>query len=241
MSDAPHARPSNWEGDYWGKNGTLARDYAQYLTSLHLQNPHAEIPWFSTLYSAANRAKLDLPKPIAIARMLWILWHWRPIAKLFIERAESTSYLRELAPKQLEPIGAILLGYARIPLLGGNKALGAAYVYAREAYTRRPQEIGSHDFPLAALTLAKIELLYRDTGAARKCLADAQEHVAMVSDRNQRSRIYRGIAEVQIRIFGQTKLAQYDAREALDAADKIPGIGADVQAKNAAMRKQLGL
>ena len=241
MASEQKRRPSNWEGDYRGHSGTLARDLQAYRQARTLQNLRAEIPWQSTLYSAANRARLDLWRPQAVVRVFWVLSHWRPIAQLFISRADVPGYIQSLCASDCEVIGANLLGYSRIPVLGGARARDGALRYALEANSQSVADVGGHVFELSALTLGRIDVLNGNLSSAREHLSGAQRDVPAITDRDQRARVYRGIAELTMSVYGGSPVACLDATEALDAADAIPGIGADVRYKTAAMRKQLGL
>lgn len=231
-----------WNGDYLGEDGALARALAQY------QHDHKRSPWASTLYSAigrfgpyAKRADWRALKTVA-----WCLWHLRPIVSdwrwMGIESPrEEIGAL--VSANECDVRASVLLFWSRVPLATGLN-VAAAYKYAYSAYERTTFDVGGHACALVCLTLARIELkrekaLTGRTHAAQVWLGRARQRVEDIVDANQKSRVYRGIAEVAIAVLGHTHDGTLIASKALTDADAVPGIGEDVRTKNRAMHEKL--
>ena len=63
--------------------------------------------------------------------------------------------------------------------------------------------------------------------------------MSAVTDPNQKSRIYRGVAEISAEIAGYSTKSLDEACKLLNEANAIPGIGKDVTAKNNTALKDL--
>ena len=235
-----------WAGEYLGENGALARGLIEYHEN------RKRTVWVSTLLSALGQLLPDayVGNWQALKTCTWCFFQLEPHVQHWERFAmEHRGDLTRYSPDECDVIASALLMRYRVPWASGLHTK-AAKRYARSAYLRTRNDPGAHTPALALLTLLRIIALqlkhsHRRTEAfldeAAEYMTIVRQRAPHITDANQRSRVYRGIAEVTVGLCGHTHNATLAARCALDTADAIPGIAADVRAKNAAMRKRLKL
>lgn len=215
-----------WEGEYWGSEGAVAlarRAYVHPNTSTatvevlerQLQYVNALYSALGSVYPAAKRLN-----PRAVYRAVSMIIQLRPFVAYYRALEPESLYYQNLSADQKEMLGAILVKYATVPLLGGSAYRAAAIKYASAAFRESESNSTSHTAPLAALTLARAYLAKGRTGDAQESLHVAEFRVESVVDANQRARILRSIAELWSTLGHKTK-----ALEFINRAGTVSGIG----------------
>lgn len=229
-----------WNGNYWGPDGALARGKVKYDASR--KRIGDAIPWMSLLYSALGNVLPGAKKGEwrSIRYAAWCIWQLRPLVQRFAMAGDAWEYNLPSAD-QGDVASAVLLKWSSIPVLGWGWYADAARRYALMAYHKSADEEGGHTHALVALTLARICLRMNDWDTAKGYLAEAESQVGSIASANQRSRVYRGIAEVTLQATRRSVVGMMKALDLLDAADATPGIGDDVRVKNDAIRKDIRL
>lgn len=224
-----------WSGNHWGRNGAIARARREYeapgfnfayespeeLVEKRLVYVNALYSAFSRVYPAARRGN-----PRAAWRMAYTLFHLHPFLASYAGDAEIESQ-GTLSADRMEMLGAMLVKYAGVPLLGGHAFREAAVEYAKAALRLTQNDLSSHTAALAALTLARADMdVEGRSGCSREHLRFAERQSVGVKDANQRARILRSLAELW-KELGETERA----RTLIAHAEAVPGIGDDVRQK----------
>jgi hypothetical protein len=235
----PKIADAIWNGDYWGPGGALARHKALYDASP--KDAEARIPWMSTLYSALGSVRANgAPLPLSLRRTAWCVANLLPQVGHFTFLADDEPAVYALSAEQCDVVSSVLLKWSAIPILGFRTHLDAALRYATSAYLKRDvHDTEGHTHALVALTLARIYIRTGEPDVAKPFLDEAKRAAPNVADANQRSRIYRGYAELIAVATSYSKFGIGAALDALDAADNVPGIARDVRAKNGAIRAMI--
>jgi hypothetical protein len=231
-----------WDGNYWDSNGAVARKQAKYNASSRTVADRVE--WMSALYSALTRVWPSAKRgnPLSFYRIVWCVWKLKPFVSYFCRYKRSDGIDEFLSAEECDVISTVILRWSDLPLLkfyGRERYLSTAEVYAQAACSRPTNK--PHTKPLALLTLAYI--YSKASGKRNKvnyCLGIATERVPLITDNNQRARVYRRIADLTIRLYGSTDETKRTARTMMDRADSSAE-GADVKAKNSETRRVLGL
>lgn len=244
-------REAVWAGNHWGRDGSVARakdSWKEHLSlgrfpgesdlyptseetvECTLQLVNALYSAFTSVYHSARRGN-----PRSLWRACDLLLTLQPLYAHFLWRAQEPSRLEDLTADQKEELGAQLVRYADIPVIGGPGYRAAAVEYATRALSESMNDLESHTAPLAALTLARAEAAFGDTGGhVCQHLRFAEKRIEDVSDPNQKARIYRSCAELW-HMFGEKD----HALELIAIASAVQGIGDDVRAKIEEVRRSI--
>ncbi len=254
----------------FGQDGVLARARRVY-DAIPFKPLNAEgvgiSAYASALYSVANgcfaRGVRYYPLGlVAFARLYRLLVRELP---LYFEVFGSSHMFRgKWTADQCETVAAILIKLSRIRILPVERTRdfrtrAGALVERGLALAEENKETSAHT--RAFLYVHKGMLLFRqeavlldstpnhpalwsvkalgDLGV--ECLQIAAKFAPAADDPNQRSRIYRGIAEAYSAYRKYRDPALEKAKQFMDKADAVPGISRSVAEKNAAARKRMGL
>jgi hypothetical protein len=245
---SPHDHSSEisrkvWSGEYLGKYGALALGKTQY------EEMGDRVAWMSTLYSALTRLLIEARRGDlrAFSAALWCVKELFPLVSAFRMFAESNQYeFERYTPAQCDVIATVLFRFATILPVGYWRYVAAAKQYASFAQDRAPIARNPETAAFSSLTLARIELftIRKQGGSTQRDVPNLIEYAMQAADHieslNQRSRAYRGIAEV---IYAQPEVQGYGLEKVIEYLYKadLPGIDADVAAKNGAFRRELKL
>jgi len=241
--EASEVRQKTWDGEHWGRRGTIAHERRRYRRSIGTEDEEpARLSYINKLYSGLARALPEAKRgdPAALGRTAACAFRLKFLLERY-QRIANTEYdeqqFEELSPDAKEMLGAIMARYADIPALGGSRYLDAAYNLACSAYGLTEHVKGAHTPALAAITAARVCIARK---RAQRGLAYVRAATAMapgIIDPDQKARVLRSCADLWAGTFAQTDRAL----ALIDEADAVPGIGRDVLAKNAETRRALGL
>jgi hypothetical protein len=222
-----------WESEYWGPEGAVELGRRQYEQSRRMYADR--IVWMSTVFSALGDARQYLRSMEWewIRRAGYVFWKWQEQVRHFHKVVHAVGF----ADDQAETVSRNLFAYSKLPLLGGVKFRRSAAAFARYANELAKRNKRHDTAALAANTLAEVAFIEDDNGRGEDLLREAASLAHSATDPNQKSRIFRQLAELWYRYPKDTETA----RDWMDLAEGVRDIGEDVRKKNAAMRRRLGL
>jgi|GEM_PF-3881406 len=235
-----------WDGKYgWGREGVLYRARERYRKTIPCKDGSAMSAYASALYSIANDpAAAYLLRAVALWRLFHLLTH---DLRIFYWGG-GVSMRGEWTADQCETMAAILLRLSRLHLIVPN--IRADFYEWGQGFVDRGlaaaanEETSAHTLAFLNLHLARVLIRSSPTLAGMlvdqerqlAALTNAEEYASRITDLNQRSRVFRALAE-----FWGARFDKTQARFFMDKADEVLGVSATVHAKNALARKHFDL